>query len=165
MISLLVGQDMFLGLSEIQISFISSIAQILISVVALFIAIVNLKILRRLNIVDSMRWVNDKFTGMNNILLLDDENIKLDPLIKKKNKSSEIKISKIKSDIMIFNHLNILELVYLEMKYKTLKKDHAHKIMKSFIPEIVNNKKLRELLQSTGYDDDFIKYCMTFKKK
>ncbi len=154
----------FLGLNEIQISFLGALGQVILSIAALFIAIINLKILKRLNVVDSMRWINDKFTDLNYNLLSDEENIKLDPLIPKKNKSSKAKINNVKRSILIYNHLNILELVYLEMKYKTLKKKHGDKILSSFIPDVVNDEELEKMLKENGYDEEFVRYCMGFKK-
>lgn len=111
------------GLTDSEISFLSSIGQITISLVALVLTIINLKILRRLNIVDSMRRVNDKFSELNNLEIGNEELIKLNPLnYSDSDPLSKSEIKKIKENNLIFNYLNILESVFLEMKYKTLKK-------------------------------------------
>ncbi|WP_166522990.1 hypothetical protein [Flagellimonas ochracea] len=45
-----------------------------------------------------------------------------------------------------------MELVYLEMKYKTLKKNHGKKILSAFVPDVVNNKELEKMLKENGYE-------------
>ena len=153
------------GFTESEISLLSSIGQIVISLVALFLTLVNLKILRRLNIVDSMRRVNDKFSELNNLEIENEQLIKLNPLNYADSDSlSKSEIKKIKENNLIFNYLNILESVFIEMKYRTLKKQHALKIMDSFIPELIKNKRAKKLLMDSGYDSEFVEFCLTYKQ-
>ena len=158
--------DSTIGLTESDISLISAVGQIIISLVALILTIINLKILRRLNIVDSMRRVNDKFSELNNLEITNDNLIKLNPLNYTDSDSlSKSEIRRIKEDNLIFNYLNILESTFLEMKYKTLKKGHALKILDSFIPHLVSNKRTKKLLMDSGYDNEFVEFCLNYKRK
>jgi len=153
------------GFSDAEISLISSLGQIILSLVALILTIINLKILRRLNIVDSMRRVNDKFSELNNLEIVNENLIKLNPLnYTDEDSLSKSEVRKIKENNIIFNYLNILESVYLEMNYKTLKKKHAMKIMDSFIPDLMNNKRAKKLLINSGYDNNFINFCLNYNK-
>jgi len=159
-------EQMTFGLTQNEVGVLSTLAQILISVVALVLTIINLKILRRLNIVDSMRRVNDKFTELNILELENDELIAFNHNYTKGNKRlNKEQILEHKQKNMLYNHINILEGVFVEMKYKTMQKTHAMKILDTFCPTLINNEKANELLKTSGYDEEFIRFCIQYETK
>ena len=150
----------FFGLSPNDITAISALASGVIAIVALFLTIINLTLIRRIKIVDSMRWVGEKFTELNILELEKDENIRLNFFNISDHELSEAEIKKAKRESIAFNYLNILSAVYIEMKYKTLKRSHATKILEAFIPRIVRDEVAKTCLETGGYEDDFVEFCL-----
>lgn len=143
---------------------LESIGTILIGISALFISILNLRLLRRMNIVDSMRRVNDKYTELNILELENESLIRLNHnFIQGSETSIEDEIERYKRNNMIYNHINVLESIYTEMKYKTMKKEHALKLLNWFAPQIVNNPQGNFLIRNSGYDDEFVNFCLKFE--
>jgi hypothetical protein len=160
------NSELFWGFTEAQISALGSIGQFVTAFVALLATMYNFEILRRINVVDSMRRVNDKFTELNILELQHDDLIALNHMVNESgNEFSKEQILNAKRINMIFNHINVLEGVFIEMNNKTMNKRHAMKILDWFVPKIVNNPTGYELVRNSGYDDDFVNFCTKYKSK
>ncbi|MDX9791720.1 MAG: hypothetical protein RBT61_12885 [Candidatus Kapabacteria bacterium] len=145
---------------------ISSIGQVLIGLAALLISIANLIVLRRMNIVDSKRRVNDKYTELNILELQNEGLIPFNHLFpQKEGLDIQKEIENYKRTNMLFNHINVLEGIFVEMKYKTMRKKHALQLLDWFCPQIINHPEGNYLIKNSGYDEDFVKFCIKYEKE